>query len=36
MQPESEFRARKSKEIQEKKLAFAWIPLVESGLFNGL
>ena len=26
----------KSKEIQAKKLAFPWIPLVESGLFNGL
>jgi hypothetical protein len=28
--------ANKSKEIQAKKLAFPWIPLVESGLFNGL
>jgi hypothetical protein len=27
---------RKSKEIQAKRLAFPWIPLVESGLFNGL
>jgi hypothetical protein len=24
------------KEIQGKKLAFPWIPLVESGLFNAL
>jgi hypothetical protein len=28
--------AKESKEIQAKKLAFPWIPLVESGLFNGL
>jgi hypothetical protein len=27
---------RKSKEIQIKKLGFPWIPLAESGLFNGL
>jgi hypothetical protein len=36
MQSEGEFRARKSKGIQGKKLALPWIPLVESGLFNGL
>jgi hypothetical protein len=36
MQPAGEFRARKSKENQGKKLAFPWIPLVESGLFNRL
>jgi hypothetical protein len=36
MQPAGEFRATKCKEIQGKKLAFPWIPLVESGLFNGL
>jgi hypothetical protein len=28
--------ANKTKEIQAKKLAFPWIPLAESGLFNGL
>jgi hypothetical protein len=28
--------ARKSKENQEKKLVFPWIPLAESGFFNGL
>jgi hypothetical protein len=31
-----ELRARKSKLIQGKILAFAWIPLAESGLFKGL
>jgi hypothetical protein len=31
-----EFRARKCKENQGKFLVFPWIPLVESGLFNGL
>jgi hypothetical protein len=36
MQPKSEFSASKSKEIQGKKLGFPWIPLAESGLFNGL
>jgi hypothetical protein len=36
MQPAGEFRARKSKEIQGKKLAFPWIPLAESRLFNAL
>jgi hypothetical protein len=36
MQPKSEFSASKSKGIQGKKLVFPWIPLVESGLFNGL
>ena len=28
--------ARKSKQIQGKKLGFPWIPLAETGLFNGL
>jgi hypothetical protein len=36
MQPESEFAARKSKGIQEKRLGSPWIPLVESRLFNAL
>jgi hypothetical protein len=36
MQPAGEFRATESKEVQGKKLAFPWIPLVESGLFNAL
>jgi hypothetical protein len=31
-----ELAARKSKENQGKRLAFPWIPLAESGLFNGL
>jgi hypothetical protein len=26
----------KTKEFQGKKLGFPWIPLAESGLFNGL
>jgi hypothetical protein len=34
--PAIKIGASKSKEIQAKKLAFPWIPLVESGLFNGL
>jgi hypothetical protein len=34
--PAAKVNANKSKEIQAKKLAFPWIPLVESGLFNGL
>jgi hypothetical protein len=36
MQPESEFPARESKGIQEKRLGFPWIPLVESRPFNAL
>jgi len=36
MQPERDFGARKSKEIQAKRFAFPWISLAESGLFNGL
>jgi hypothetical protein len=36
IQPSGEFSARKSKEKQGKFLVFSWIPLVESGLFNGL
>jgi hypothetical protein len=36
MQLKREFRARKSKEIQGKSLAFPWIPFVESVLFNAL
>jgi pimeloyl-ACP methyl ester carboxylesterase len=31
-----QINARKSKQKQGKRLAFPWIPLVESGLFNGL
>jgi hypothetical protein len=34
--PAARINANKTKEIQAKKLAFPWIPLVESGLFNGL
>jgi hypothetical protein len=34
--PAAKVNANKTKEIQAKKLAFPWIPLVESGLFNGL
>jgi hypothetical protein len=34
--PAAKINANKSKEIQAKKLAFPWIPLAESGLFNGL
>jgi hypothetical protein len=34
--PAAKVNANKSKEIQAKKLAFPWISLVESGLFNGL
>jgi hypothetical protein len=36
MQPTREFPPNKSKENQGKKLAFPWIPLADSGLFNGL
>ena len=36
VQPPRELTASKSKENQGKRLAFPWIPLVESGLFNGL
>jgi hypothetical protein len=36
IQPASEFAPRQCKEIQGKFLAFPWIPLAESGLFNGL
>jgi hypothetical protein len=36
MQPAGEFPPRTSKQNQAKILAFAWIPLVESGLFKGL
>src|SRR5580700_9615194 len=35
-QPKGEFRARKVKKNQGKILAFPWISLAESGLFNGL
>jgi hypothetical protein len=35
-QPERELAARKSKELQGKRLGFPWIPLVESSLINGL
>jgi hypothetical protein len=31
-----QIKPRKSKEIQIKRLAFPWIPLVESGPFKGL
>src|SRR5271169_4345848 len=31
-----QINASKTKEMQAKKLAFPWIPLAESGLFNGL
>jgi hypothetical protein len=31
-----EFRARKSKQNQGNFLGFPWIPLADSGLFNGL
>jgi hypothetical protein len=34
--PAAKVNAHKTKEIQAKKLAFPWIPLAESGLFNGL
>jgi hypothetical protein len=34
--PAAKINASKSKEMQGKELAFPWIPLVESGLFNGL
>jgi hypothetical protein len=36
VQPKRELLESKSKEKQGKVLAFPWIPLVESGLFNGL
>jgi hypothetical protein len=36
MQLARELAASKSKENQGKTLGFPWIPLVESGLFNGL
>jgi hypothetical protein len=36
IQPASEFAPRQCKEIQGKFLASPWIPLAESGLFNGL
>jgi hypothetical protein len=35
-QPPRELAARRSKENQGEKLGFPWIPLAESGLFNGL
>jgi hypothetical protein len=31
-----QINARKTKEIQAKKLAFPWISLADFGLFNGL
>jgi hypothetical protein len=36
IQLKRELRANKSKENQGKSLAFPWIPLAESGLFNQL
>jgi hypothetical protein len=35
-QPDGEFPANESKENQGNLLGFPWIPLAESGLFNGL
>jgi hypothetical protein len=36
MQLKRELRANESKENQGKSLAFPWIPLAKSGLFNAL
>jgi hypothetical protein len=36
MQPAGDLSPSKSKENQGKILAFSWILLAESGLFNGL
>jgi hypothetical protein len=36
VQPARELAASQSKENQGKMLGFPWIPLAESGLFNGL
>ena len=33
---ERQINPRKSKQFQEKRLGFPWIPLADSGLFNGL